>query len=199
MHAGPSPDRAFSAEYLRLRALALAWIGPYYDCAHLTQAATWALALDADASEPLLLAALTHDMERSVPGGPFLDKATEPWDDVEYNRSHCERSADIVCAWLRRHGAAEAFVTGVREPIRRHEFGGGTEGDLMQAADSLSFLEVNGRLVASWVLGGECDLLKGELKLRWMFERIRLEPARALARPLYDAAMEDLHQRLDVP
>ena len=42
--------------------------------------------MEPEASEPLAPAVLTHDMERTVPGGPVLDKARTAWDDPEYNR-----------------------------------------------------------------------------------------------------------------
>ena len=189
------PERRFSDEFHRIRALALEWIVPYYDGEHLARAGDWLLALAPDAPEPLAIAALTHDMERTVPGGPVLDKARTPWDDPEYNRLHCERSVEVVTAWLREHDAPPEFVEGVRVPIAEHEFGGSPEGDLAQAADSLSWLEVNARLAAGWVAAGECDLARAEDQLRWMVDRIRLERATAAAVPLYRRALEDLHAR----
>lgn len=180
-----------SAEYLRLRDDALAWIRPYYDGEHLDRTGHWLLELAPDAPEPLVIAALLHDMERDVPGGPVLDKQHISWDDPEYNRAHCERSAAIVAGWLVGRGAPHSFVEGVL-PIREHEFGGSLEGDLLQAADSLSWLEVNGRLVWEWVECGECDVPKARAKLLWMYERIRLDRARPIAEPLLRKTLEKL-------
>ena len=45
--------------------------------------------------------------------------------------------------------------------IERHETGGDTAADLLQAADSLSFLEVNAGRARSWVEEGRCDLASG--------------------------------------
>lgn len=194
--AAPLPDRPFGDEFLELRRRALDWIAPYYDGVHLARAAHWVLELEPEAPEPLVLAAMTHDMERSVPGGPWLDKATQAWDDPEYNRVHCARSAEVVADWLRRQGASRRFVAGVRTPILEHEFGGSAEGDLMQAADSLSFLEVDRPLVASWVLKGECSPEKARDKLVFMYERIRLAPAKRLARRFYDEGVAALERRL---
>lgn len=180
-----------SAEYLELRSQALSWIEPYYDGEHLERAGYWLLELEPAASEPLIIAALLHDMERSVPGGPVLDKATEPWDDHAYNRAHCDRSAAVVAGWLVGKGASPRFVEGVI-PIREHEFGGSPEGDLLQAADSLSWLEVNGRLVELWVERGDCDIAKAREKLVWMCERIQLERARPIAERLLRTTLETL-------
>ena len=195
--AGELPaGRVFSAEFLDLRRQAQVWIGPYYDGEHLARAGDWILALAPEAPEPLAIAALLHDMERSVPGGPALDKVNQSWDDEAYNRAHCERSAEVVAGWLADHGASEAFVEGVRQPIREHEFGGSPAGDLMQAADSISFLEVNGPLVARWVATGECSLEKGRDKLEWMAARVRLERARAAARRQLELVLAEVDRRL---
>jgi hypothetical protein len=140
----------------------------------------------------VIIAALTHDMERSVPGGPTIDKKHGRWDDPEYNRLHCERSAVVVADWLRGHGADQSFVAGVRVPILEHEFGGSPDGDLAQAADSLSWLEVNGRLAGEWVRRGDCGLDQAIAKLDWMRDRIRLAQAAPLAGPMHLRAVETL-------
>jgi hypothetical protein len=190
------PNRPFSDEFLVLRDQAYSWLEPYYDRDHQRRAGDWILALNPDAPEPLVIAALTHDLERSVPGGPVLDKANTPWDDPVYNRLHAERSARVVADWLAERGASASFVEGVEQPIREHEFGGSREGDLSQAADSLSFLEVNGGLAASWVIRGECTEPKAREKLRWMYERMRLPLGRELGRPLYEHTVADFERRL---
>jgi hypothetical protein len=190
------PERPFSPEFLDLREQIFSWIADYYDRDHLTRAGDWMLALEPNAPEHLVLAALTHDLERSAPGGPIFDKATTPWDDVAYNNAHCERSAIIVSEWLERQGAPREFVEGIRQPIREHEFGGSPEGDLIQAADSISFLEVNGGLVSSWVVNGECTAEKARQKLDWMLGRIRLKRARDLARPYHERSVAELTRRL---
>jgi hypothetical protein len=195
----PLPDlsrdeRRYSAPFVRLWPPAVEWVEPFYDAVHLFHTVRWLLTLDPEASEPLLLAALTHDMERHFPGGTQPDKAAGAWADEEYNRRHSRRSADIVMAWLRRQDAPEELVLAVEQPILEHEFGGSPEGDLIQAADSLSFLEVNGRLVSSWVLNGETSLEKAIEKLDWMYERIQVERARELARPLYERAFSGVRE-----
>lgn len=181
-------------EFAAHRAAAHAWIEPYYDGAHLARAGEWLLELEPDAPEPLVLAALLHDIERSIPGGPVLDKRNMRWDDVEYNRAHSERSAAVVAGWLVGRGASRGFVEGVL-PIREHELGGSPEGDLLQAADSLSWLEVNAPLAARWVERGECDVPKAREKLQWMCDRVRLDRAQDRARQLLGPALAELEAR----
>jgi uncharacterized protein len=193
-HALPE-GRVFGAEFLELRDAALEWIEPYYDGEHLRRAADWLLVLDPTAPEPLILAALLHDMERDVPGGPVLDKRRGRWDDEEYNRLHCERSVAVVGGWLRGRRASQLFVDGI-QPIREHEFGGSPAGDLLQAADSLSWLEVNAPLAARWVERGDCDVEKAREKLRWMSERVRLQSAQPIAAARLADALANLEVRV---
>lgn len=192
---GLPAEREFGFEFLELHDAALAWVAPYYDGVHLRRAADWLLALEPEAPEPLVLAALLHDMERDVPGGPKLDKQRQRWDDPDYNRAHCERSVAVVGGWLRGRRASERFVEGIL-PIREHEFGGSPHGDLLQAADSLSWLEVNAPLAARWVEQGECDRDKAREKLQWMSERIRLAAARETAHAYLATALEELDGKL---
>jgi hypothetical protein len=182
-------DRPFTPEFVELWPRTVEWVRPHYDHEHLFHTVKWLLVIEPGASEPLLVAALTHDMERHFPGGTQPDKAAGLWDDVEYNRMHSRRSADIVMRWLREQDAPAELVRDVERPILEHELGGSPEGNLVQAADSLSFLDVNRRLVTSWVLNGETSLDNGIKKLDWMYERIAVPRARELARPLYESAV----------
>jgi hypothetical protein len=139
-----------------LERAALDWIRPYSQRHHLMRTRDWALELDPGAREALRLAALTHDIERHFPGGLVQDK-TGPWDDPAYNRAHAERSARIVGEWLVEQGAERELVAPVEELIRMHETGGSPEADLLQAADSLSFLETLQDIACSWVRDGVCE------------------------------------------
>jgi hypothetical protein len=168
---------------------ALEWIEPYWNAEHLRRTRDWLLELDPDASEALRIAALTHDIERHFPGGPTNDLSVAPEADMEYRRLHSERSARLVRDWLSEQGADPLLVSNVERLIVAHEVGGGAEEDLLQAADSLSFLEVNVDLPAKWVAEGRCSLVRGIDQHRWMYERIRVAKARDLARPLYEKVM----------
>jgi hypothetical protein len=181
--------RSYDPAFRTLWLTAMDWIEPYYDSEHLRCTVVWLLRLEREAPEPLLVAALTHDMERHFPGGTQPDKAAGAWDDLEYNTKHTQRSAAIVADWLRTRDVPEPFVEQVVPAILQHEFGGSPQGNLMQAADSLSFLDVNAPLVARWVRDGETSLRFAVRKLEWMYERIRIDQARHLAQPLYQKAV----------
>ena len=80
----------------------------------------------------------------TFPGGPASDLEAEPEADLEYRRLHSERSAEIVGRWLSGEGANEELVGRRRaaDPRARDRRRRRTKISL-QAADSLSFLEVN--------------------------------------------------------
>ena len=174
--------------------LASEWIAPYGQAWHLERARDWLVHLDPSATLEMRLAVLTHDIERMFPGGPSFDKSGGRWDDPDYLYAHGARSAEVVGVWL--HGVGEAGRSADRKELRRlitlHEFGGLDGADLVQAADSLSFLETLQDIVCSWVRSGECDVAQARAKHQYMADRIRLEEARKLAEPLLEAALASL-------
>jgi hypothetical protein len=173
---------------------ALEWIAPYSQALHLERARDWVVRLDATAPIEVRLAAVTHDIERMFPGGPVFNKASGRWDDPDYLYAHGRRSAEVVGVWL--HGQGDVANGLSRSEIRRlitlHEFGGLDGADVVQAADSLSFLETLQDIVRSWVVDGECGVAQARAKHQYMADRIRLPEAVRLAEPLLKAAMASL-------
>jgi hypothetical protein len=171
------------------------WLASYANAEHLRRTTDWLRILEPNASTALLLAGLTHDMERAVPGLDRIDyDARHGPNDPSYNRHHALRSARVVSAWLREQGAPEALIADVARLIGAHEDGGWPEADLLQAADSLSFLDVNVDLLLSWLPMRKYHTGPAEAreKLDYTFDRIRVSWARDLARPLYDRALQRL-------
>jgi hypothetical protein len=192
------PASSAGSELTALRPRIFGWIEEYYDRDHLTRAGDWMLVLAPERPE-LAVAALLHDMERSVPGGPKLEMATTPWDDRAYNDAHTGRSAEIVPAWLAEQGAPAELCAAVAQPIREHEFGGSPDGDLMQACDSISFLEANVELVASWANRGMCTVEKARQKLEWMGDRVRHERGREIVAAYKYRALDEFQAQLTAP
>jgi hypothetical protein len=164
------------------------WIGGYFNARHLVRTRDWLLELDPAAAVDLRLAALTHDIERRVPGGPRLDPRVQAWNDARYLLAHSARSAALVSDWLREQRADEHLRKCVERLILHHEIGGYPDADLVQAADSLSFLEVNGVRARQWVAEGRCDLGQAQAKLDWMRDRIAVAEAAPIAARLHAAA-----------
>ena len=162
---------------------------------HLLKAEDWLRRIDSEASEAMLLAALMHDMERAFPGddSPKQVVALGP-DDPVYNHVHSERSARIVIEFLRSQNASEDLIVEVTRLIRVHEFGGWSDADYVQAADSLSFLEVNVDFFLARIQNVNDDWEKDSVRAKfdWMYQRISIPEARLLAAPLYEQALQKL-------
>jgi hypothetical protein len=179
------------AQSSSLEARALAWIQPFRNARHLVRTRDWVRTLEPAAGEALVLAALLHDVERSI-GAASVDDQVAAWDDRDAVRAHCERSARLVAEWLRGEGAADELADEVAELVLRHESGGMPEADVLQAADSLSFLETNP--AERWVSEGRATREVAERKLRSMHDRIRLEQARPPAGRLLELGLADIER-----
>ena len=166
-------------------------MGQFANARHLLRARDWLVVLEPAASEAARIAALTHDCERAFPGGPRWSADDEP-DDRVYRDMHARRSADIAAAWLREQGADDLLVDRVHGLVLDHEWGGSAEADLVQAADSLSFLEVQGDLFAEWVAEGRCSPQRAIEQFRWMHDRIRVDRARPIASSLLATVEKEL-------
>ena len=171
-----------------LERAALEWIASYWNADHLVRTRDWVVELDPDAGLALRLAGLTHDIERNFPDGPTPDLS-----DPDYERVHAERSARIVREWLASQNAADELVAAVGRLVAAHEAGGWREADLLQAADSLAFLEVNATRPAAWVRDGRCTPADARARLRHMHERIAVRHTGVPA----DTLFEDAERRLE--
>jgi hypothetical protein len=69
----------------------------------------------------------------------------------------------------------------------------------VQAADSLSFLEVNVDVFLGWMIAGDekwnADAVHA--KFTWMYERIQVLQVCELAKPMYKEAMRKLDGRIE--
>ena len=164
---------------------------------HLVKAEEWLRRIHPNASEAMLLATLTHDMERAFPGqdSPKQNPRLGP-DDPVYTMAHSERSARIVSEFLEEQHVSEALITEVARLIRAHEIGGWEDANWVQAADSLSFLEVNVDFFLDKMdtpHGWSRDNVRA--KFDWMYNRIGIPEAKTLAKPLYEEAIRKLHTK----
>jgi hypothetical protein len=166
------------------------WIDDYVQARHLRRTRDWVVTLDPDADLALRIAALTHDIERRVPGGP--DPWEHDWGDPRYVLEHSIRSARMVRAWLEEMDAPDKLVADVESLILHHEIGGYPRADLLQAADSLSFLEVNRDRPRTWVEEGRCDVAGAQVKIDLMRDRVVVAAAKRPADELHAAATESL-------
>jgi hypothetical protein len=164
--------------------------------AHLERTLEWAVDLEPAASAEVQIAAVSHDMERAYPEGSPTWEADRGWQDSLYDIAHCERSARIVGDFLRDHGLPEPKVREVVRLILAHEVGGWHEADVVQAADSLSFLETMGRPVARWVLDGRATQDQARARINHAVRRIRHPRGREIATGLLPKAVGDFELEL---
>jgi hypothetical protein len=171
---------------------ARAWVRADHPHApHLLRTEDWVVELAPGAGEALRLAAVLHDIERAFPdSGASWDSARD-WDSPAYNRWHQDRSARIAVEWLHGRDAPPALVDHVERLILVHEVGGWPEADLLQAADSLSFLETMAPLVVDWVEAGRATRERAAAKVQNSLDRMspRLTRARELADPMLRDAL----------
>jgi hypothetical protein len=175
-----------------LLAKARAWVEEIHPHAlHLLRTETWLLELDGDAGEALRLAAVLHDIERAFPDADAGWDSARDWDSPAYNRWHQDRCARIASDWLSDQGAPDSLVAEAVALIRVHEEGGWREADLLQAADSLSFLQTMVPLVVGWVESGRAPRERAAGKLQSSVDRMApdLERGRELAAPYLEAAL----------
>jgi kynurenine formamidase len=161
---------------------------------HLERTLDWAVELDPQASEAVRIAAITHDIERAFPDREAGWDSATSWDDPAYNRWHQDRCADMIAGWLREQDAEATLVDEVERLVRHHEVGGWPEADVLQAADSVSFLETMVGVVAGWVQSGRAPRERAAGKLRHSLERIApgLPRAREEGGPLFAAGLQRL-------
>lgn len=170
---------------------ALEWLDGFYELEHLLATRLWAIKLRPQASPELRLAALVHDAERYFPGGPT--NTPSRFDDPSYLFAHSIRSAEFVDSFLAETpGVDDEFRYQVRCLVLRHEVGGGTEADVLQAADSLSFLETLPWLTAEWVQTGRYPVNMAMAKHHYMLTRMRQPEALEYGLPLYEQAVSQL-------
>jgi hypothetical protein len=162
---------------------------------HLIRAEYWLKKLKPDADEAMIIAAITHDIERAFPEGrvpPSPQIRGVKWDDKEYNLWHGRRSAEFVEKFLIENGFKDQeIIRKIRRLITYHEIGGDKETDLIKDADSLSFLEINAPLFISWI-PQKASVKEIKEKFDYMFNRISSEKARKLAEPFYKEALKRL-------
>lgn len=159
---------------------------------HLKRTVYWARALDPAADEAVLIAALTHDIQRAEGDRPAItDEAFKDFNVEDYLQYHQEKGGEMMEDFLIRSNAPVELAKKVNHLISKHEVGGDREQDLLRDADSISFLE---NLVDLFIeekipdFGFEAV----QKKFKWMFERIGSDKAKQLAEPFYKDALKKL-------
>ena len=161
---------------------------------HLIRTGYWIKKIYPSANEALIIAAISHDIERAFKEGmeSRIDKMKGiKWDDATYSQMHSCRSAKFVEDFLSKQKANPLLIKEVFELVSHHEEGGWKEANYLRDADSISFLET---MVPFFISKIPSEISKVEVKQKfdYMFERIGSKKARILARPFYEDSLNKM-------
>ena len=161
---------------------------------HLKRTVYWAKRLDPGCDEAVLIAAVSHDIERAfMEPSDLCEGLKDGFLDPVYLVRHQQRSAEIISSFLQLKGAAPDLVARVRALVLKHEEGGSAAQNLLKDADSMSFLENNVKyFIAAKTPLADKNLIKR--KLDWMYQRISSPIAREIAKDWVDQALERLDE-----
>lgn len=167
---------------------------------HNNQAAYWVRQIDSEADFNVVLAAQVHDIERAFPSPqyPLYPKSGYTQEEYQtYSERHSLRSARIACRFLKREfGFPDEQIKEILGLIQAHEIGGDYRQNLVQAADSISFLEVNVPLFISWVPETR-SFQEVKAKIESMYNRIQISGAKEIALPFYEEALKQMEKLRD--
>jgi len=111
------------------------------DPLHSKNTLEWVLKLKPDADTALQIAALGHDIERSIEKIKVKRKDFENYN--EFKETHALSGAKILERIMLDCGVCKRIIEDVRFLVTHHETGGDDRSDVLRDADSLSFLDVN--------------------------------------------------------
>ena len=111
------------------------------DSIHSQNTREWILKLKPEADMGLQIAALGHDIERSIEERKI--KREEFTDYNEFKKAHSQNSAIILHEILVKYNFNQDFIDKVVHLVLLHEFGGTPEANILKCADSISYFDVN--------------------------------------------------------
>jgi len=157
---------------------------------HLRRTVYWLDVLKPDADEALRIAALSHDIERAFPQNmpPGL-KITDMNGQLnqEYIGYHQATGARIMKEFLTKQRADSKLIERVVRLISGHESGGDEDQNILQDADSLSFLENSlDHFIDTKVK--ELGVKAVREKFEWTLRKLTSEKAKQIAEPWADKA-----------
>jgi len=97
----------------------------------------WVLKLKPEADIALQIAALGHDIDRSLEDYRKMKARFATYD--EYKKEHALLSAKITCAILKKYNFDEATIDNVKNLIENHEVGGEGDVEILKEADSITY------------------------------------------------------------
>lgn len=140
--------------------------GSYWNLIHAKKVRETLLELKPDADEALQIAALAHDIERSITGETD-SKLKDLSNYDKYKEEHAKRSTKIIKEILERHCCNKEFISRVYGLVEKHEVGGSPEIDLLKDADSITFFKFD---IYLYLEDNNPEKTKG--KIKFMYGRL---------------------------
>ncbi len=111
------------------------------DYVHSKDTLDWLLKLKPNADEGLIIAALSHDIERAIEKRKVRRRDYKDYD--AFKDSHALNSAKILAEIMQECNLSEKMIDEVYFLVSLHETGGTKLADILKDADSISFFDVN--------------------------------------------------------
>ncbi len=111
------------------------------DFVHSKDTVKWLLKIKPDADVALKIAALGHDIERSLGHKKVKREDYNSYD--EFKKAHSLNSARIIASIMKKFHTNQELIYDVYNLIANHETGGDKRSDILKHADSISFFNVN--------------------------------------------------------
>lgn len=160
------------------------------DPIHSKNTREWILKLKPEADMALQIAALGHDIERSI-----AERKIKREDYIEFNgfkKAHSQSSARILREILFIYNINQTIIDKVTNLVTLHEFGGNQEADILKEADSISFFDVS--LPFYFQRNSEKETV---FRVLWGYERLSRSAKSIIKNFSYDnAKLEALFQKI---
>ncbi len=111
------------------------------DPRHSKNTRAWILRLKPKADVALRIAALGHDIERSIKELKINRESYTDYD--EFKMAHARNSAKVLDDLLSKYDLNETIRDKVSNLVAHHEFGGNAEANILKDADGISYFDVN--------------------------------------------------------
>jgi hypothetical protein len=135
------------------------------DSQHSKNTRAWVLRLKPEADIVLQIAALGHDIERSMKDVKI--KRDNYTDYNEFKMAHARNSAKVLYDLLSKYDLNETIRRKVSSLVSHHEFGGNPEANILKDADSISYFDVNLPFYFQRNSKGET-----EFRIMWGYQRL---------------------------
>jgi hypothetical protein len=157
---------------------------------HLKRTTYWIKQLNPNADEALLIAGVSHDVERAFVKNWINGSLILTADLIK----HSNLSAEIIAKFLLSEKVDDTTIKKVKLLVFHHETGGSNDENILKDADSISFLENNvDHFIKLKATETSYDFVKE--KFDYMFNRISSPIARKIAEPMYQNAIRNLNDK----